>query len=108
MCTSCEKVSRYILPMYRSCVARELIEKHNYTQVKAAKKIGTTQAAISQYIASKRGHKGVSNFEKIAPLLQKVAAKTARRIAKEEVSLEEFEESFCQLCKELRKEKQIA
>lgn len=108
MSISCEKVSRYILPIYRSHVARELIEKHNYTQVKAAKKIGTTQAAISQYITSKRGHKGVGNFEKIAPLVQKAAAKTAGRIAKEDVSPEEFNESFCQLCKELRKEKKIA
>jgi len=108
MSTSCEKVSRYILPIYRSIVARELIEKHDYTQVSAAKKIGTTQAAISQYVTSKRGNRSITNFDEIAPLVRKAAAQIAERIAKEDMSPEEFSESFCQLCTQLRKEKKIS
>ena len=62
MSLSCESVARHILPVYRSFVAKELILKHNLTQIEAAKKLGTTQAAVSQYVNSKRGVKVVNRF----------------------------------------------
>ncbi len=100
--TYCESIARNILPLYRAFVAKELIEKHGYTQVKAAKKLGTTQAAISQYITSKRGQKGTPNYGKIAPLILEQAEKTAKRIAKADLSAKEFSASFCELCEKLR------
>jgi predicted transcriptional regulator len=107
MSTSCESIARYLLPLYRSFVAKELIEKYNYTQVEAAKKLGTTQAAISQYMTSKRGHKGIPNYEKVASSVQEAAAKVAKRIATMEMSTEEFSASFCDLCKALQRAKKI-
>jgi predicted transcriptional regulator len=107
MSTPCESIARHILPLYRSFVAKELIEKYNYTQVRAAKKIGTTQAAISQYITSKRGHKGISNYDEIAPLVQKAAANVAKRIAAIDTSPKEFSESFCETCKSLQLAKKL-
>ncbi len=98
MHTSCEKAVRYILPLYRAFVAKELISKYGYTQVAAAKKLGTTQAAISQYVTSKRGHKKIPNYEAIAPLIQNAAAEAAKRVATAEMSSEEFTESFCAVC----------
>jgi len=105
MSTSCESIARHILPFYRSFVAKELTEKYNYTQVQAAKKLGTTQAAISQYITSKRGYKRIQNYNKIAPLVQKAAAKVAKRIATTGMSIEEFNASFCELCRYLQETK---
>jgi len=107
MSTSCESVARHILPLYRSFVAKELIEKYNYTQVQAAKKLGTTQAAVSQYMTSKRGHKGIPNYDEIAPLVQKAATKVAKRIATMNISAEEFSESLCELCKSLQRAKKL-
>ena len=107
MSISCESVARYLLPLYRAFVAKELIEKYNYTQVEAARKLGTTQAAISQYMTSKRGHKRIPNYEEIAPLIQNVAAKVAERIATTKMSREEFSASFCELCKSLQRNKRI-
>ena len=107
MSTSCESVARHILPLYRSFVAKELIEKYNYTQVQAAKKLGTTQAAISQYMTSKRGHKRITNYDEIAPLVQKTATKVAKRIATMNISPEEFSESLCELCKSLQRAKKL-
>jgi len=107
MSASCESIARNILPLYRSLVAKELLEKYDYTQVKAAKGIGTTQAAISQYMTSKRGHRGIPNYDEIAPPVREAASKTAKRIAKEGLSPEEFSTSFCELCNILRKEKKI-
>ena len=99
---SCEKVARQILPLYRAFVARELVEKYECTQVVAAKKLGTTQAAISQYITSKRGRKHIANYEKVAPLIQEVASKTAQRIVTAGMNPQEFNDSICELCEELR------
>jgi hypothetical protein len=39
----CEIVSRNILPACRSLIARELIEKHHFTQTLAAEKLGTLE-----------------------------------------------------------------
>jgi len=103
----CETVARYVLPAFRSYVAKELIGKHNFTQVEAAQKLGTTQAAISQYIHSKRGYKGAEEFEVILPRVQSVAAETADLIAAEEISTDEVMLNFCKLCTSLREGKQL-
>ena len=107
MSISCENVARHILPIYRSFVAKELVTKYNLTQNEAAKKLGTTQAAVSQYINSKRGVKGVPNYHEIEPLVQTAAAKVAEQMATAEINLEKFNESFCDLCMALRKTKKI-
>jgi predicted transcriptional regulator len=107
MSTSCESVARRILPLYRSFVAKELVKKYDYTQVQAAKKLGTTQAAISQYLTSKRGHKKIQNYDEIAPLVQNAASEVSERLTTTEMSPEEFGDSFCDLCKVLQKAKKI-
>ncbi len=105
MSTNCETVARHILPLYRAFIAKELIEKHGLTQVQAAKKLGTTQAAISQYVTSKRGHRGIPYYDVVASDVQAAAEKFAKRLAETEMSRDEFSASFCELCNALRKTK---
>ena len=88
-------------------VAKELIEKYSFTQISAAKKLGTTQAAISQYIHSKRGYKGVAQFTDILPEIQSLADETAKSIATGEMDTEKIMQKFCELCTILRKKKKI-
>jgi predicted transcriptional regulator len=107
MSFSCESVARHVLPLYRAYVAKELVEKYGYTQVNAAKKLGTTQPAISQYLSSKRGRKKIANYDEIVPLVQKASAKVAKRMATAAMSRDEFNGSFCDLCKELQRTKKI-
>jgi predicted transcriptional regulator len=107
MSTTCESVARYLLPLYRAFVAKELIEKYNYTQVEVAKKLSTTQAAISQYVTSKRGKSRIPNYEETAPLVQNAANRAAERIATAGMSPEEFNASFCELCASMRQTKKI-
>lgn len=102
MSFSCESVARNVLPLYRAYVAKELVEKYGFTQVSAAKKLGTTQPAISQYLSSKRGRQKIANYAEILPIVQRAAAKVAQRMAEAEMSTEEFNDSFCDLCKELQ------
>jgi predicted transcriptional regulator len=101
MYPQCEAVGRYILPILRSLVAKELIEKYNLTQIEAARKLGTTQAAISQYLHSKRGCKGIADFEEILPLIQTAASETAEGIASGKMGADEIASNFCKLCASL-------
>jgi len=97
----CELVVRYILPTFRSLVAKELIEKHRFSQVDAAKKLGTTQAAISHYLYSKRGNKKMRQLETV-PQVQSTASEVAQGIANEKISAVDAILSFCNLCIALR------
>ncbi len=97
----CEAVGRYILPIFRSLVAKELIEKYSFTQIEAAKRLGTTQAAISQYIHSKRGRKD-AKFEGILPRIRVVAKEVAKDIATRETGAEDVMLNFCRLCASLQ------
>jgi len=98
----CETVVRFVLPAFRSLVARELVEKYDFSQVDVAKKLGTTQAAISQYISSKRGEKQLKQLESI-PLIRSVVSKVASGIAISELATIDTIEIFCNLCEALRK-----
>ncbi len=105
MSLNCESVARLILPIYRSFVAKELIQKYRLTQNDAAKKLGTTQAAISQYVNSKRGVKSIPNYAKIEPIIKDAAGVVAKRLVNDGLSPDEFSVSFCELCKEIRQNK---
>lgn len=97
----CETVTRRVLPLYRSFVAKELLLKYNFTQVKVAKKLGTTQAAVSQYLNSKRGRKEESDSDQYIAVVKQESAKIAKLLATSEIGSEEFKDSFCNLCKKL-------
>lgn len=45
----------YLIPALRREIAKALISKYNITQKQTAKILGITEAAISQYLSSKRG-----------------------------------------------------
>ena len=107
MYMACEVVARYILPIFRSLVAKDLIEKYNFTQVEAAEKLGTTQAAISQYLHSKRGYKGLEEFELFLPKIQSAASETAKGIATRKMNADEVVLNFCKLCELLREKGKI-
>jgi len=99
----CEFIARYVLPAFRSLVAKDLVEKYGFTQVEAAEKLGTTQAAISQYLHSKRGYGGAGYYNTFLPAIRKAAVEAARCIAKEDASTEKVTEIFCGLCNQLKK-----
>ena len=98
MVARCETIGKYVLPVFRSFVAKELVNTYSLTQVDAAQILGTTQAAISQYINSKRAIKGIEQFGDSMPRIQAMAKKTAKRLANKEVSWDEVTIDFCKLC----------
>ncbi|MFH1431613.1 MAG: helix-turn-helix domain-containing protein [archaeon] len=51
----CELIVWHILPSIRKEFARTLVEDLHLTQREAAKRLGVTESAVSQYLKSKRG-----------------------------------------------------
>ncbi len=97
----CEIVSRNILPACRSLIAKELIEKYHFTQTSAAEKLGTTQAAISHYLSSKRGEKYVDILTENSQAMSTIR-NLVNRIAMNATTPHEIMETFCELCGLLR------
>ncbi len=94
----CEIIGKYALPIFRSMVAKELVQKYNLTQTEAAKKLGTTQAAISQYLSSKRAFKGVEHIEQFLPQIEVMATETAQEIVTKKIAADKVTVNFCKLC----------
>lgn len=92
---------RSVLPAFRSLVARQLIENYNFSQVAAAKKLGTTQASISHYLYSKRGEKMVKQLE-ASSAVQAIVNEIAEGIAANKTSPFDAMLQFCKLCEALR------
>ncbi len=51
----CDSMVRNILPPMRAEMVSRLIQKQGLSQSDAAKKLGVTRAAVSQYMSGKRG-----------------------------------------------------
>lgn len=77
MRTYCEVVVIDFLPAVKALVAKTLLEKHGMTQVEVAKKMKTSQPAISYYKRELRGTKTkfLQKNEKIMEFVDDVAAK---------------------------------
>ena len=92
---------RSVLPAFRSLVARSLIDDFHFSQVAAAKKLGTTQASVSHYLYSKRGEKMVKQLE-ASPSVRAIVNEIAEGIAADKISPFDAMLHFCKLCEALR------
>jgi predicted transcriptional regulator len=100
----CEEIVKQELPIFRSLLAKELIKKYDFTQKEVAKKLQTTQPAISQYLSLKRGLKESAKLNSISKL--KINARqVAAEIAADKDSNIDTTQIFCKLCIELNKNK---
>ena len=99
MKTPCELVVGKILPALRAAVVRELSMKYHLKQAEIARKLGITQASVSQYLSSARaaGTKMVDNFPKITTY----ANEMAKRIAAGEDRFDVYA-YICTACKDIR------
>ncbi len=102
MAIPCEVANKYIIPAIRSLIAKKLIDEYKFTQISAAKRLGVTQAAISQYLYSKRGVK-IANKIMSEPELKSLVDKIVKMIAEEQVTMDELISGICELCKAYRK-----
>ncbi|MBZ4218815.1 MAG: helix-turn-helix domain-containing protein [Chlorobium sp.] len=97
----CEKAVWYYLPQIRADLAIELV-KTGMTQSQAAKKLGVTPAAVSQYIHKKRGmqlQKSRSYRKEIDAAVKKIC---------EEAVPDDLHKIVCNCCHLLQKEEKTA
>ncbi|MHA1685832.1 MAG: transcriptional regulator [Candidatus Heimdallarchaeaceae archaeon] len=101
----CENMVKYIIPSIRALVARDLIEVHKMTQEEAAKRLGMTQPAVSQYKKHVRG-KRAKILETDYQISKKIS-EMSRSLAKNEINSQEATEDICTICKYIRENKLI-
>ncbi|MEM2922284.1 MAG: transcriptional regulator [Candidatus Bathyarchaeia archaeon] len=97
----CEEIVKRMLPAFRAMVARELVKKYHYSQVQAATKLGTTQAAISQYLYSKRGGR-IAGGLTTSPELEREAERIADGIVRGRITSDAVNNELCSLCRAAR------
>lgn len=103
MKTPCEEVIKEIIPTVRALIAKDLCLKYGFTQIEAAKKLGITQAAISQYISSKRGGKKLKKLKSLSGV-KSLIQEISKNIAEGKISKKELSSKICTICKAMRKE----
>ena len=87
----CEVVIWYILPMIRRELVLELVRQEDITQSDAARILGLTPAAISQYVKGRRGAGKVDDLE-----VREAIEKAARRIALDKDA--DVSDEICSIC----------
>lgn len=97
----CTTIVKYLLPAIRAKLARDLIEKHNFRTKDAAEALGLTQAAVSQYISSKRGQQGIKLLEQ-SKEATKVMNELLKKIVDGKFTIDEEIDYVCRLCEILR------
>ncbi|MCG8344362.1 MAG: helix-turn-helix domain-containing protein [Chlorobiales bacterium] len=93
----CERAVWYNLPQIRADIASGLV-KTGMTQSQAAKKLGVTPAAVSQYLNKKRGQQTVkskSYLEEIRVAVEKIS---------NGASAEELKDIVCNCCQIITEE----
>ena len=101
MKTPCELIVGKIMPSMRAAVVKELSHKHHMKQADIARKLGITQASVSQYLSSARaaGSKMTESFPKIKIYANDIA----KRIAAGEDRFE-WSSVLCKACKDIRED----
>jgi predicted transcriptional regulator len=94
-----EMVSRSALPALRAMVARRLQENYQLTQQAVAKRLGVTQASISNY--SRRARGSMLNFETDATVSKAADMIAALLAAKEPNQREAIRTLMCTLHQDL-------
>ncbi|RLI77890.1 transcriptional regulator [Archaeoglobales archaeon] len=99
----CTVVVKYILPAIRAKVARELIEKRGYRVKEASELLGLTQAAISQYLSSKRGQKGMELIEKSEKVMS-VIMELVDGVVNGKITVDDEADYLCRICDALKED----
>jgi predicted transcriptional regulator len=92
----CVYVVKYILPALRASLAKELFNK-GFKIKEIAEMLGLTQAAVSQYLSSKRGQKGLEIIERNENA-REVILELVELIVQRKASINDENQYLCKIC----------
>lgn len=93
----CEIIIWYILPAIRKEIINELVKDDAISQNRAARMLGITPAAASQYKSAKRGKWPIDD----ETILNEIA-NAAKRIARDD-DQPQVSDEICKICMKIRK-----
>lgn len=96
----CETMGQSLLPIFRSLLASELVEKHGFSQVEVALKLGITQAAVSQYLHDKRAKRRLQR-QGLMRRVERITRRAALQMSQNRISSDDAMRMACQLCAEM-------
>ena len=103
----CMVIVRYVLPAIRAKLAKELVERYGFRSKEAAEMLGLTQAAVSQYMNSKRGQQGIKLIES-SRNAEAVITELLDKIVNGEFDFNKEVEYLCRICEILRKDEVVS
>jgi hypothetical protein len=95
----CEIMAKKVLPAIRVAMVKVLVEDHGMTQSEAARRLGITQPAVSQYLSRARG----SNYQQVLKSLDlsPLIAEISEKLVSGELRNEGFSKIYCMICSRL-------
>jgi hypothetical protein len=96
----CEVVGRTFLPIFRSLLASQLVEKYGFSQVEVAMKLGITEAAVSQYLHDKRAKRRLRQ-QGLMRRVERMVRRAALQMSQNRISSDDVVRMGCQLCAEM-------
>jgi len=104
MKSPCEEISKDLIPTARALLVKDLVERHNLSQVEVANRLGITQPAVSQYLRSLRGTSRTKVLLRMSDFMESLM-KFSDDIAAGKVRGIKISEMYCKLCDIYRKRK---
>ena len=99
----CMVIVQNVLPALRVEITRQLIEKYGMKKTEAAKRMGITQAAVSQYLSQTRGG-DLKDVLKKSSSVMKLIDELTEDIAAGESPLDLLIMRMCRACAVIRSE----
>ena len=100
----CEIVVNKILPHIRADIVKILTQEYRMKQIEVSKRLGITQASVSQYLSSSRG--GDPEFHNLFPEMEEHAKAIAKRIAEGDAKDAQVA-LLCGMCTKMREEEKF-
>ena len=100
----CEVVVKEVLPAIRAMLVKELIERHQFSQVEVARGLGITQPAVSQYLRMLRG---AGRDSVLLKSIKKQVRGLADDIARGKLKRKQVIERYCMICRSAGQQKLI-
>jgi len=96
----CELMRQSLLPAFRSLLASQLVQEYGFSQAEVARRLGITQAAVSQYLHDKRAKRTLGS-QRVTRKVEKATRRIALQISQNRISSGDAMKITCRLCAEI-------